>query len=274
MIDDSTAFAVTAGRHAVVEAALEERREAGFVTNECDLAEGQRLWLVTGPNMAGKSTFLRQNALIAVLAQMGAFVPAEAAHIGVIDRLFSRVGAADDLARGRSTFMVEMVETATILNRASPKSLVILDEIGRGTATFDGLSLAWATVEHLEGINRCRGLFATHYHELTNLAARLAALACYTMRVKEWQGNVVFLHEVAPGVADRSYGVQVAKLAGLPDAVITRAEQILAALEKGEQAGAVAELADDLPLFTAVKPVQAPSEPSALLQALRRDECR
>ena len=269
VIDDSAAFAVTQGRHAVVEAALEERREAGFVANECDLAEGQRLWLVTGPNMAGKSTFLRQNALIAVLAQMGAFVPAEAAHIGVIDRLFSRVGAADDLARGRSTFMVEMVETATILNRASAKSLVILDEIGRGTATFDGLSLAWATVEYLEGINRCRGLFATHYHELTNLAARLSALACYTMRVKEWQGDVVFLHEVAPGVADRSYGVQVAKLAGLPDAVITRAEQILAALEKGEQAGAVAELADDLPLFTAVQPSQAPAEPGALAQALR-----
>ncbi len=181
--------------------------------------------------MAGKSTFLRQNALIAILAQMGSFVPAERARIGVVDRLFSRVGAADDLARGRSTFMVEMVETAAILNRATPNSLVILDEIGRGTATFDGLSIAWATIEHLHDVNRCRTLFATHYHELTALAAKLAELSCHTMRVKEWHGDVVFLHEVAPGAADRSYGIHVAKLAGLPPSVVARAEEVLKTLE-------------------------------------------
>ena len=184
--------------------------------------------------MAGKSTFLRQNALIAILAQAGSFVPAERARIGVVDRLFSRVGAADDLARGRSTFMVEMVETAAILNQATPKSLVILDEIGRGTATFDGLSIAWAVVEHLHEVNRCRALFATHFHELTALAAKLDHLVCRTMRVKEWQGDVVFLHEVAEGAADRSYGVHVARLAGLPEAVLARAEQVLHRLEQGE----------------------------------------
>ena len=210
--------------------------------------ESQRLWLVTGPNMAGKSTFLRQNALIVLLAQMGSFVPAASAHIGVVDRLFSRVGAADDLARGRSTFMVEMVETAAILNQATGRSLVILDEIGRGTATFDGLSIAWAAVEHLHEVNRCRALFATHYHELTSLAAKLPALAPHAMRVKEWQDEIVFLHEVAPGAADRSYGIHVAKLAGLPPAVVARAEEVLETLEQGEQAGALARLADDLPL--------------------------
>ena len=198
--------------------------------------------------MAGKSTFLRQNALIAILAQIGAFVPASAAKIGIVDRLFSRVGAADDLARGRSTFMVEMVETAAILNQAGPRSFVILDEIGRGTATFDGLSIAWAALEHLHEVNGCRALFATHYHELTALAAKLPALACHTMRVKEWQGDVVFLHEVAAGTADRSYGIHVAKLAGLPAAVTSRAEEVLQILEKGEQGGALARLADDLPL--------------------------
>ena len=192
-----------------------------FVANDCDLSppprsKAGRIWLVTGPNMAGKSTFLRQNALIAILAQMGSFVPARRAHIGVVDRLFSRVGAADDLARGRSTFMVEMVETAAILNQAGERSLVILDEIGRGTATFDGLSIAWAAIEHLHEVNRCRALFATHFHELTALAAKLPRLLNATMRVKEWQGEVVFLHEVVPGAADRSYGIQVAKLAGLP----------------------------------------------------------
>src|SRR5690606_26614092 len=193
-----------------------------FVPNDCDLSardgsgDSRSIWLVTGPNIAGKSTFLRQNALIAVLAQMGSYVPAEAAHIGVVDRLFSRVGAADDLARGRSTFMVEMVETAAILNQAGPRSLVILDEIGRGTATFDGLSIAWACLEHLHEVNRCRGLFATHYHELTSLSAKLGSLACHTMRVKEWRGNVVFLHAVTAGAAHRSYGIHVAKLAGLP----------------------------------------------------------
>jgi len=213
--------------------------------------------------MAGKSTYLRQNALIAVLAQMGSYVPAKRARLGIVDRLFSRVGAADDLARGRSTFMVEMVETAAILNLATPRSLVILDEIGRGTATFDGLSIAWATLEHLHEVNRCRALFATHYHELTALAAKLPALACHTMRVKEWQGDVVFLHEVAAGTADRSYGIHVAKLAGLSSEVTTRAEEVLQILEKGEQAGALARLADDLPLFRAARPVPAAPQPKA-----------
>ena len=253
MVDGSNAFAVKAGRHPVVEAALASSGDP-FVPNDCDLAETQRLWLLTGPNMAGKSTFLRQNALIVLLAQIGAFVPAESAHVGVVDRLFSRVGAADDLARGRSTFMVEMVETAAILNQATSRSLVILDESGRGTATFDGLSIAWATLEHLHEVNRCRALFATHYHELTALASRLAALACRTMRVKEWQGDVVFLHEVALGAADRSYGLHVARLAGLPVAVLDRAEEVLRQLETGERAGSAAKLADDLPLFAAARP--------------------
>jgi DNA mismatch repair protein MutS len=250
-IDDSLAFDIRGGRHPVVEAALRENGDSPFVANDCRLEGEQSLWLITGPNMAGKSTFLRQNALIAVLAQIGAFVPAETAHIGVIDRLFSRVGAADDLARGRSTFMVEMVETAAILNQASDRSLVILDEIGRGTATFDGLSIAWAVVENLHEVNKCRGLFATHYHELTALAAKLAHLSCHTMLIKEWQGEVVFLHEVGAGSADRSYGIHVAQLAGLPKPVIKRAEQVLKTLEKGEQGGAVSKLADDLPLFAA-----------------------
>jgi DNA mismatch repair protein MutS len=257
VLSDGRDFTVEAGRHPVVETALRRQGGAGFVPNDCDLGEARRLWLLTGPNMAGKSTFLRQNALIAVLAQAGSFVPARQANIGIVDRLFSRVGAADDLARGRSTFMVEMVETAAILNQATAKSLVILDEIGRGTATFDGLSIAWATLEHLHDVNRCRALFATHFHELGALKERLAALAPYTMRVKEWQNEVVFLHEVAPGAADRSYGIHVAQLAGLPTAVVTRAEQVLAALEKGEQSGAVTRLADDLPLFAA-----APARPS------------
>jgi DNA mismatch repair protein MutS len=270
VVDESLAFKVEAGRHPVVEAALEAGGEARFVPNDCDLGSERRLWLLTGPNMAGKSTFLRQNALIAILAQMGSFVPARRAHIGVVDRLFSRVGAADDLARGRSTFMVEMVETAAILNQAGPRALVILDEIGRGTATFDGLSIAWATVEHLHEVNRCRALFATHYHELTALSAKLEALAPYTMRVKEWRGEVVFLHEVAPGAADRSYGIHVAKLAGLPAAAVARAEEVLATLEQGEQAGALSKLADDLPLFsaTAVRRSAAAGGPSAAEAAL------
>jgi DNA mismatch repair protein MutS len=260
-IDESQAFHIEGGRHPVVEAALEASQENAFVANDCDLAEERRLWLVTGPNMAGKSTFLRQNALIAVMAQTGCYVPATSAHIGVVDRLFSRVGAADDLARGRSTFMVEMVETAAILNQAGPRALVILDEIGRGTATFDGLSIAWACVEHLHEANRCRALFATHYHELTALASRLEAMKPHCMRVKEWQGDVVFLHEVEPGAADRSYGIHVARLAGLPDAVISRAEDVLTTLETGEQSGAVAKLADDLPLFAAAPPHQPSATP-------------
>ncbi|MEO5336828.1 MAG: DNA mismatch repair protein MutS [Magnetospirillum sp. WYHS-4] len=271
-VDSSRDFHIVGGRHPVVEAALEETGSGAFVANGCTLNPDGRLWLLTGPNMAGKSTFLRQNALIALMAQMGAFVPAESARIGVVDRLFSRVGAADDLARGRSTFMVEMVETATILNQAGERALVILDEIGRGTATFDGLSIAWAVVEHLAQANRCRALFATHYHELTHLAARLDGLACHTMRVKEWQGEVVFLHEVAPGAADRSYGIHVARLAGLPKAAVDRAEEVLATLEQGDSSGAVARLADDLPLFAAARaapPPAAPPKPSPAEEALR-----
>ena len=250
-ITDGLDFAVTGGRHPVVEQALLAAGETPFVPNDCDLSGDNRLWLLTGPNMAGKSTFLRQNALIAIMAQIGSFVPADRAVLGTVDRLFSRVGASDDLARGRSTFMVEMVETAAILNQAGGRALVILDEIGRGTATYDGLSIAWATLEHLHHRNRCRGLFATHYHELTALSARLERLSCRTMRVKEWQGDVIFLHEVAPGAADRSYGIHVARLAGLPEDVIARAEAVLARLEAGEKAGAAADLAGDLPLFRA-----------------------
>jgi DNA mismatch repair protein MutS len=222
--------------------------------------------------MAGKSTFLRQNALIAVLAQMGSFVPAAAARIGVVDALFSRVGAADDLARGRSTFMVEMVETAAILNQAGPRALVILDEIGRGTATYDGLSIAWAVLEHLHDVNRCRALFATHYHELTALAATLPGLRNATVAVREWQGEVVFLHEVQEGAADRSYGVQVARLAGLPAAVVERARLVLEALEKGEREGGgkVRALVDDLPLFAvAARPAAPAVAPSAVEERLR-----
>ena len=261
VVDDSRAFHIEGGRHPVVEAALEASQESAFVANDCDLAEDRRLWLVTGPNMAGKSTFLRQNALIAVMAQSGCYVPA-AARIGIVDRLFSRVGAADDLARGRSTFMVEMVETAAILNQAGPRALVILDEIGRGTATFDGLSIAWACIEHLHEANRCRTLFATHYHELTALTSRLEAMKPHSMRVKEWQGDVVFLHEVEAGAADRSYGIHVARLAGLPDAVITRAGDVLKTLETGEQSGAVAKLADDLPLFAVAPQAPPPTSPA------------
>ncbi|HEV2099420.1 MAG TPA: DNA mismatch repair protein MutS [Stellaceae bacterium] len=273
VVEAGTAFEISGGRHPMVEAGLAASGNgAGFVANDCVLADA-RIWLVTGPNMAGKSTFLRQNALIAILAQMGAYVPAVSARIGIVDRLFSRVGAADDLARGRSTFMVEMVETAAILNQAGSNAFVILDEIGRGTATYDGLSIAWAALEHLHEANRCRALFATHYHELTALAAKLPALACHTMRVKEWKGDVVFLHEVAPGTADRSYGIHVAKLAGLPKSVTARAEEVLEVLEQGEQGSALTRLADDLPLFQAARrhhPPAAPAQESAA-EALLRD---
>ena len=267
-VDQSRAFLIEAGRHPVVEAALAKDGTDQFIPNDCDLsANGHPVWLLTGPNMAGKSTYLRQNALIAILAQMGSFVPAASAHIGVVDQLFSRVGAADDLARGRSTFMVEMVETAAILNQAGENALVILDEIGRGTATYDGLSIAWATLEHLHDVNKCRSLFATHYHELTALSERLSGLKNATVTVREWEGEVVFLHHVKDGAADRSYGVQVARLAGLPDAVIARARDILQALETGEQEGAVKSNAvlDGLPLFSAAQTKPAtPSGPSKL----------
>ena len=263
VVDDGLDFMIDGGRHPVVEAVIAKAQSGAFVANDCDLTAGDgvedsRLWLVTGPNMAGKSTFLRQNALIAILAQTGSFVPAADARIGVVDRLFSRVGAADDLARGRSTFMVEMVETATILNQAGPRALVILDEIGRGTATFDGLSIAWATIEHLHEVNRCRALFATHFHELTALASKLTSMSNHTMRVKEWRGDVVFLHEVTSGAVDRSYGIHVAKLAGMPAVALERAEQVLGALEAGEKSQAVARLADDLPLFAAAGEGAAP----------------
>jgi DNA mismatch repair protein MutS len=282
-VDDSLAFAISGGRHPVVEQML--ARDGGpFVANDCDLSpppEGEtgRIWIVTGPNMAGKSTFLRQNALIAILAQIGSFVPARAAHIGVIDRLFSRVGAADDLARGHSTFMVEMVETAAILNQAGARSLVILDEIGRGTATFDGLSIAWATIEHLHEANRCRTLFATHFHEMTALTAKLPRLHNATMRVKEWHGDVVFLHEVIAGAADRSYGIAVAKLAGLPPSVIERAKTVLAQIEAEDRVSPARRLIDDLPLFAAAQhAAPAPQKESALtalvgaLEALNPDD--
>ena len=276
VVEDGTAFEIARGRHPTVEAALSASgNRGGFVANDCVLGD-ERIWLVTGPNMAGKSTFLRQNALIVILAQMGSYVPTQTARIGIVDRLFCRVGAADDLARGRSTFMVEMVETAAILNQAGPQAFVILDEIGRGTATFDGLSIAWAALEHLHEVNRCRTLFATHYHELTALASNRPSLACHTMRVKEWKGDVVFLHEVGPGTADRSYGIHVAKLAGLPKSVTTRAEEVLGALEKGDQGSALNRLADDLPLFNVARrradPALQESPAEALLRDTRPDE--
>ncbi|EFM61567.1 DNA mismatch repair protein MutS [Brucella sp. NF 2653] len=262
-VDDSLSFNIVAGRHPVVEQALRRQAANPFVANDCDLSPQRdggngAIWLLTGPNMGGKSTFLRQNALIAILAQMGSFVPAGSAHIGVVDRLFSRVGASDDLARGRSTFMVEMVETAAILNQAGEHSLVILDEIGRGTATFDGLSIAWAAVEYLHEKNRCRALFATHFHEMTALSEKLERLSNVTMRVKEWDNDVIFLHEVAKGAADRSYGVQVARLAGLPEAVVNRARDVLHQLEAGETSGKADKLIDDLPLFSVMLQQEKP----------------
>jgi DNA mismatch repair protein MutS len=280
LIDNSLNFKIEAGRHPVVEQTLASNNET-FVTNDCDLSGqedeektarqkgkksdnnkksdkgGGQLWLVTGPNMGGKSTFLRQNALIAILAQIGAFVPAASAHIGIVDRLFSRVGASDDIARGRSTFMVEMVETAAILNRATRRSLVILDEIGRGTATFDGLSIAWATAEALHQSNACRALFATHFHEMTALCSILPRVSNHTMMAREHLGEVIFLHKVAQGAADRSYGIQVARLAGLPEPVLARAREILSVLESQSNA-APGKLIDDLPLFSH-RPV--PQEP-------------
>ena len=258
-VDDSRALVITGGRHPVVEQALRAQGGAPFIANDAHLGQTADIWLLTGPNMAGKSTFLRQNALIAILAQMGSFVPARTAHIGLVSQLFSRVGASDDLARGRSTFMVEMVETAAILNQADENALVILDEIGRGTATYDGLSIAWATLEHLHEVNRSRALFATHYHELTRLSEKLDRVENATIAVKEHDGDVIFLHEVRRGAADRSYGVQVAKLAGLPPSVVDRARVVLEALEKGEREGGAARdvVIDDLPLFAAT-PTQAP----------------
>jgi DNA mismatch repair protein MutS len=277
-LDNGLGFRISRGRHPVVEAALQAENARGFVPNDCDLSpnsprngKSARLWLVTGPNMAGKSTFLRQNALIAILAQMGSFVPADAAHIGIVDRLFSRVGAGDDLAAGRSTFMVEMVETAAILNQATERSLVILDEIGRGTATYDGLAIAWAAAEHLHETNKSRALFATHYHEMVALCERLSAMTCVTMKVKEWNDTIVFLHEVTPGAADRSYGIHVAKLAGLPQAVVERAEEVLRALEEGREGHQPLARIDDLPLFGASAPAPKTSAVEEALKTIEPD---
>ena len=313
-IEEDQTFDLTGGRHPVVEQALAAAHAGPFIENDCRLGGASvklprrtsrhkgldrlpvqssdepigfeepgaaRIWLVTGPNMAGKSTFLRQNALIAILAQIGSFVPARAAKIGIVDRLFSRVGASDDLARGRSTFMVEMVETAAILNQATPRSLVILDEIGRGTATFDGLSIAWATVEYLDKVSRCRALFATHYHELTALSGRLASVSNATIEVKEWQDDIVFLYKVVPGAADRSYGIQVAKLAGLPRPVIERASEVLKLLESSDTRITPEQLIADLPLFAAARPKghtpnlkepAAPAGPTPMELELRKIE--
>ncbi len=304
VVDGSIAFDIRGGRHPVVEQALRAAKAGPFIANDCVLGRAAipgdmpdnaavhrgpgfeedtqgRVWLVTGPNMAGKSTFLRQNALVGLIAQAGSYVPAQSAHIGVVDRLFSRVGASDDLARGRSTFMVEMVETAAILNQATERSLVILDEIGRGTATFDGLSIAWATLEYLHDVSKSRALFATHYHELTQLSGRLGHMSCATMDVKEWQDEIVFLHRVRAGVADRSYGIQVAKLAGLPAKVVGRAGEVLKRLEKnGRRNGGSERVLDDLPLFAMIQPEtraaaelpRGPSEVETLIDTTNADE--
>lgn len=265
-VDESLSFDIKEGRHPVVEYSLTKDNFGAFVGNDCLLSENTSLiWLLTGPNMAGKSTFLRQNAIIAIMAQMGCYVPAKEATIGLVDKIFSRVGASDDLAKGRSTFMVEMVETAGILNQATERSFVILDEIGRGTATFDGLSIAWAVIEHLHEINKCRSLFATHYHELTSLVKKLNKMSLHCMRIKEFNDEVVFLHEVISGAADRSYGIHVAKLAGLPKAVVKRAEQVLENLEKDNKSVNISSLTDDLPLFAALT-VKEEKEESPLLK--------
>lgn len=272
-VDASLAFAVEEGRHPMVEQNLRRSDSASFVGNDCRLGDETRLLLVTGPNMAGKSTFLRQNALIVVLAQAGCFVPAKSAEIGIVDRLFSRVGAADDLARGRSTFMVEMVETASILNQATERSFVVLDEIGRGTATFDGLSIAWAALEYLHEVNRSRVLFATHYHELTALADKLEGAANATVEVKEWRDEIVFLYRVVMGAADRSYGIHVAKLAGLPAPVLARADEVLHALEKADGRPKPSELASDLPLFQAAKGAAPETPPASRLEQALAELC-
>ncbi len=276
VVDDSYAFEIKEGRHPVVEQFLRRENAAPFVGNDCCMGgkEGN-LWLLTGPNMAGKSTYLRQNAIIAILAQMGSFVPCRSARIGIIDKIFSRVGASDDLARGRSTFMVEMVETAGILNRADERSFVILDEIGRGTATFDGLSIAWAVVEYLHEINRCRTLFATHYHELTSLSGKLARLSLHCMKIKEFNDEVIFMHEVVNGAADRSYGIHVAKLAGMPKSVIFRADQVLHNLEHQGKGLSAKDITEELPLFAAAyTPPKPEKEPPAItaLEQLNPDD--
>ncbi len=267
-VDQSLNFDIIEGRHPVVETVLQKQSTA-FIPNHCNLNPDQKLWLLTGPNMAGKSTFLRQNALIAIMAQAGSFVPATSAHIGVIDKCFSRVGASDDLARGQSTFMVEMVETASILNQSTDRSLVILDEIGRGTATYDGLSIAWACVEYLHNKNKCRSLFATHYHELTTLEETLNTLSCHTVQVKEWDNEIIFMHKVIKGSADRSYGIHVAQLAGIPSAVISRSNTILEMLQSDKRTNTPQEIMNELPLFDVILAEETQvHEPSKLEQQL------
>ena len=275
-VDDSYVFDIKNGRHPVVEAALKKTGDAGFTANDClldaTIDTAPRLTLITGPNMAGKSTFLRQNALMFILAQAGCYVPASAAHIGIVDSLFSRVGASDDLSKGQSTFMVEMIETAAILNQATKRTFVILDEIGRGTSTFDGLSIAWAAAEHLHAVNKSRALFATHYHELTDLIESMNGASNASLRAKEWDGDLVFLHDVKPGAADKSYGVQVAKLAGLPPAAVARAREVLDKLETEHDSQK--DSLGALPLFTAAprKTTPKPSEIELALKNLSADE--
>ncbi|MCQ2741464.1 MAG: DNA mismatch repair protein MutS, partial [Alphaproteobacteria bacterium] len=269
-VDASYDFEIEEGRHPVVEQALRQANASPFVANDCMMNQQTgNLWLLTGPNMAGKSTYLRQNAIIAIMAQMGSFVPCKRAKIGVINKIFSRVGASDDLARGQSTFMVEMVETAGILNRADDRSFVILDEIGRGTATFDGLSIAWAVVEYLHEINRCRTLFATHYHELTSLNGKLARLSLHCMKIKEFNEDVIFLHEIIDGAADRSYGIHVAKLAGMPKAVLKRADNVLRNLENQNKGLSTKDIVDDLPLFTFAREIREEKVTSPALDELQ-----
>tara|TARA_B100001121_G_scaffold307755_1_gene330027 strand:- start:112120 stop:114780 length:2661 start_codon:yes stop_codon:yes gene_type:complete len=271
IIDNSKSFKILGGRHPVVEQIIRLNGDL-FISNDCDLSDDNCLWLITGPNMAGKSTFLRQNAIIALLAQIGSYVPADFAHIGIVDKLFSRVGAGDDLARGRSTFMVEMTETAGILNQATSNSLVILDEIGRGTATYDGLSIAWASIEHLHDLNKSRTLFATHYHELTSLKTSLDNLKLYHLKVKEWDGEIIFLHSVQPGSADKSYGILVAKLAGLPKIAVLRAKEVLSLFEKREVKEKNSENSLELPLFKVSEQNSLENEVSEILELLQKIE--
>ena len=269
-IDDSLCFEIVGGRHPVVEGAIRKENSGVFVANDCFMNEEKgNLWLITGPNMAGKSTYLRQNAVIVIMAQMGSYVPCQSAHIGLVNKIFSRVGASDDLAKGRSTFMVEMVETAGILNQADERSFVILDEIGRGTATFDGLSIAWAVVEYLHEINRCRTLFATHYHELTSLSSKLSRMSLHCMKIKEFNDDIIFMHEVMDGAADRSYGIYVAKLAGLPKSLIRRADQVLHNLEKQDKGLSIKDVAEDLPLFACIKEKVVEVQTSPVLDELK-----
>jgi DNA mismatch repair protein MutS len=266
-VDDSGVIDLEDSRHPVVEAA---GPQVEFVPNDVKLdLDGERVWIVTGPNMAGKSTVMRQTALVVILAQLGSFVPAKRARIGLVDRIFTRVGASDSLTWGQSTFMVEMTETAAILRHATRRSLVVLDEIGRGTSTFDGMSIAAAVLEHLHDTVRCRAMFATHYHELTALAERLPGAANVNVAAREFGHDIVFLRKLAKGGASRSYGIQVARLAGLPATVVRRASALLEDLERGGEPGskrglrpAAASPVEQVSLF-------APAGPSAVEKKLR-----